>query len=158
MADGREAKMSGDLRVLAEKYVTLTGEIEDVRRAMLACLTNGAGDTPDAPFAQPARSPGGSQHPNAIAAKEAEAQIIGLLRATPGLRTVEIADLVGKCSATSLRRWCALASSEGFLGKVRRHPSYESSTNPKTLNYVIFVNSPVTRGKSPRPIAPSPAT
>ena len=38
--------MSGDLRVLAEKYVALTGEIEDVRRAMLACLTNGGGELP----------------------------------------------------------------------------------------------------------------
>ncbi len=33
----------GDLLALTEKYVALTGEIEDVRRAMLAALTNGAG-------------------------------------------------------------------------------------------------------------------
>ena len=41
--------MSGDLRALAERYVTLTGEVEAVRRAMLACLTNGAGEHPIRP-------------------------------------------------------------------------------------------------------------
>ena len=81
--------MSGDLRVLAEKYVTLTGEIEDVRRAMLACLTNGAGAEP-VRHTKPARSPGGS-HPNAVLAAAAEAKIIELLKATPGLRTTQIA-------------------------------------------------------------------
>ncbi len=52
--------MSDNLVQLAEKYIRLTGEIEDVRRGMLACLANGAGagDAPRPP--QPARAPGGS--------------------------------------------------------------------------------------------------
>jgi Transposase, Mutator family len=48
----REAGME-DLRTLAETYVALTGQIEEVRRAMLACLTNGAGD---APYASPVKA------------------------------------------------------------------------------------------------------
>jgi hypothetical protein len=38
--------MSGDLRALAEKYVAHDGEIDDVRREMLACLTNGGRANP----------------------------------------------------------------------------------------------------------------
>jgi hypothetical protein len=81
--------MSGDLRALAERYVTLTGEVEAVRRAMLACLTNGAGEHPARPT-HPARSAGGS-HPNAIAAQQVEERIIELLCSTAGLKTTEIA-------------------------------------------------------------------
>jgi hypothetical protein len=84
--------MGGDLRVLAEKYVALSGEIEDVRRAMLGCLTNGAGDAAVTPRPiQTARASGGKQHPNAIAAQQAEAKIVELLRETPGLKSAQIA-------------------------------------------------------------------
>jgi hypothetical protein len=72
--------MAGDLLVLAAKYVALTGEVEDLRRAMLTPLTNGAGEA--ARPTQPARSSGGSQHPNALKAGEAEARIMGLLRSS----------------------------------------------------------------------------
>ena len=39
-----------DLLALAERFVALSAEIEDVRRAMLARLTNGAGETSEGPF------------------------------------------------------------------------------------------------------------
>jgi hypothetical protein len=89
--------MSGDLRVLAEKYVTLTGEVEDVRRAMLACLTNGAGDAAiTARPIKPAKKAGGSKtsHPHIKAAAEAEARILELIREQP-LKTSEIAKATG---------------------------------------------------------------
>jgi hypothetical protein len=85
--------MGGDLLVLASKYVALAAEIEDVRRAMLACLTNGAGANPVPPT--PAKRPGvkgpSPNHPNIQAAAKAEKAIIDLLRATPGLKTTELA-------------------------------------------------------------------
>jgi hypothetical protein len=46
--------MSGDLRALADKYVALNGEIDDVRREMFACLTNGGGANPVRPYFSPA--------------------------------------------------------------------------------------------------------
>ena len=77
--------MSGDLRVLAEKYVALTGEIEDVRRAMLACLTNGGGEPPSS--LSPARPASiGRGHPKAVEAAKAEEAIVDLLRTKPGSR------------------------------------------------------------------------
>jgi hypothetical protein len=96
--------MSGDLLALASKYVSLTGEIEDVRRAMLACLTNGAADTAPTPRPMPARptKPGG--HPNAAAAQEAEAKIIELLRATPGIGTAALARATGAKVNTTAER------------------------------------------------------
>jgi len=51
--------MSGDLLALASKYVSLTGEVEGVRRAMLACLANGSAPTPEAkPNPTHAKRPG----------------------------------------------------------------------------------------------------
>lgn len=46
-----------DLRTLAEQYVRLSSEIEGVRQAMLASLTNGAGE--NRPFISPSRETGG---------------------------------------------------------------------------------------------------
>jgi hypothetical protein len=95
--------IGGDLRVLAEKYVVLTGEIEDVRRAMLACLANGA-----EPKENPTRAkrPGakGPQHPNAIAAQQAEMKIVELLRETPGLKSAQIAKATGAKANTVTER------------------------------------------------------
>ena len=90
--------MSADLRVLAERYVTLTGEVEAVRRSMLACLTNGAGEHFIRPT-QPARSSGGS-HPNAIVARQAEEPIFKLLQDQPGMRAAELARATGDASRT----------------------------------------------------------
>ena len=69
----------GDLLTLAERYVRLTAEIEETRSAMLACLTNGTDPNP----IRPARSSGGSQHLNAIAAKGAETEIVAHLKTAP---------------------------------------------------------------------------
>ena len=89
--------MSGDLLALGAKYVALTEEIEDVRRAMLACLTNGAGEHPTRPPQPARRGSGGSQpnHPKAILAAQAEEKIIELLRSTPGLGMTQIAKETG---------------------------------------------------------------
>jgi hypothetical protein len=80
----------GDLLGLAERFVRLSAELEQTRAAMLASLMNGAGDNPKAPFTRPARPSSGRQHLNAIAAKEAESEIIALLRAQPNLTTSAI--------------------------------------------------------------------
>jgi hypothetical protein len=95
--------MSGDLLALASKYVSLTGEIEDVRRAMLACLTNGAADAARTPRPMQARPKPGS-HPNALKAAEAEAKMIELLRASPGMRTTAIAQATGAKKSTVTER------------------------------------------------------
>jgi hypothetical protein len=96
--------MSGDLRVLAEKYVALTGEIEDVRRAMLACLTNGGGEPPKIPFSRPARQASGGRHPKAVEAAKAEEAIVDLLRTKPGLKTSELAKSSGAKKSTVAER------------------------------------------------------
>jgi hypothetical protein len=93
--------MSADLLALAAKYVALTGEIEEVRRAMLACLANGAGEHPARPT-QPARSSGGS-HPNALKAQEVESQISEMVRTRP-LRMAEIASVMGAKQSTTAER------------------------------------------------------
>jgi hypothetical protein len=111
-----------DLRALAEKYIHLTGEVEQVRRAMLTALTaNGAGGEPEpeskANFTRPARSPSGgikpkpssrssaqSSHPLAIKAAKVDQEIVAMLRATPGLRTVEIAKATSAKTSTTVER------------------------------------------------------
>ena len=96
--------MSGDLRALAEKYVTLTEEIDDVRRDMLACLTNGTGANPVRPTSAPRRGEPASQHPNAAKAAKVDQQVLDLLKATPGMKVSELAKLTAsKTSATSER-------------------------------------------------------
>ena len=104
--------MSGDLLALAAKYVALTEEIEDVRRAMLACLANGAGEQPAHP--PQAGRPGGTgsqpNHPNALKAQEAEAQIVELLRSTPGLGPSQIARETGSKVNTVSQRLARLQS------------------------------------------------
>ena len=98
--------MSGDLLALAAKYVALTEEIEDVRRAMLACLANGAGEQPARP--PQAGRPGGTgsqpNHPNALKAQEAESKTVELLRSTPGLGTTQIANETGSKVNTVTQR------------------------------------------------------
>jgi hypothetical protein len=98
--------MGGDLLVLASKYVALAAEIEDVRRAMLACLTNGAGANPVPPT--PAKRPGVNgpkpSHPNAVAAAKAEEAIIELLREQPGLKSTQIAKETKSKASTVTKR------------------------------------------------------
>jgi DNA-binding NtrC family response regulator len=97
----------GDLRALAERYVTLTGEVEDVRRAMLACLTNGAGESPvvrpTSARSKPGEKGSRSKHPNAQLAAEAEGQILDLLKTRP-MRMAEIASEMGAKQTTTTER------------------------------------------------------
>jgi hypothetical protein len=98
--------MSGDLLVLASKYVALTGEIDDVRRQMLACLTNGAGANPVRPT--PAKRPGAKgpqpSNPKAIEAAKAEEAIVDLLRTKPGLKISELIKSSGAKKSTVAER------------------------------------------------------
>ena len=78
--------MAEDLRVLAADFVRLSGELEATRAAMKRLLMNGAGE--------PARHPMGARlkpGANALQAREAEGEIVELLKGRPGLRTSEIA-------------------------------------------------------------------
>lgn len=105
--------MSGDLRALAAEYVALQDKVEAVRRSMLACLTNGAGDHPVRPT-RPARALGGKaaqaqgqelqSQPNHIeAAKLAEEKILELLKAGP-LRMAEISSQMSARQSTTSER------------------------------------------------------
>jgi hypothetical protein len=90
----------GDLRDLAQEYVALTGQIEEVRRAMLACLTNGAaGENPQIPFSPPVR-----RGPDGKAAEEAKQAIVKLLQKEPGLGTTAIARATGANVGTTQDR------------------------------------------------------
>jgi hypothetical protein len=110
-----------DLKALAEKFVTLTVELEATRRQMLAALRNGAGGEPTKlNFTRPARSPSGgkkskpskpslkssaqSNHPNAIRSAKVDQEIVAMLRATPGLKTMEIAKATGSKTSTTVER------------------------------------------------------
>ena len=80
----------GDLVELARRYVTLSDQLEAVRGEITRAVLNGSGGEPVRPI-QPARSSGGGQHPNAIAAAAAEALIIERLKERPGMGTAELA-------------------------------------------------------------------
>jgi hypothetical protein len=95
----------GDLRILAEKFVRLSEEIEETRSQMLAALMNGAAPNPQ----QPARRAGGGQamqpsHPNAKLAQAAEQRIVELLKTRGALKMTEImAAMESRQSTTSER-------------------------------------------------------
>jgi hypothetical protein len=91
--------MGHDLRSLAETYVRLETELEDVRRAMLAALTNGA--APANPTPRSGSKPGSDRFREAA---EAEDRIVTLLRNQPGLKTAEIAkETAGKLNTVTER-------------------------------------------------------
>jgi hypothetical protein len=99
-----------DLVELARKYVTLSDSLEAVRSEIKRAVLNGGGEKPEIPFSRPARPSSGSKpakpskHPNALAAAEAEAKIVALLRSTPGMRPVEIAKAMAARPNTILQR------------------------------------------------------
>ncbi len=95
--------MSGEgLVELARKYVALSDQLEAVRGQIARAVANGAAGEAARPT-QPARSSGGSQHPNALKAAEVEARILELLKARP-MRMAEIAvETEAKQSTTSER-------------------------------------------------------
>ena len=96
-----------DLVELARRYVSLSDQLETVQGEIkLAVLNGGAGERPAHPT--PAGRPGGTgsqpSHPNAILAQEAEAKIIEVIKATPGLKTTEIAnEMDAKVNTTTQR-------------------------------------------------------
>jgi hypothetical protein len=92
-----------DLVELARRYVALSDQLEAVRGEIARAVLNGPGGEPVRPI-QPARSAGGGQHPNAIAAAEAEREIVELLRATPGMGTTAIAKATGSKASTTIER------------------------------------------------------
>jgi hypothetical protein len=68
------------LCVLAERFVSLTAELADVRNAMRKALANGAEQSPRPTVA---RRKAGKAHPNAAKAKGAENAISALVRSQP---------------------------------------------------------------------------
>ena len=108
--------MAEGLVDLARRYVALSDELETVRGEIRRVMLNGAGAPEPGVKAKPnptrpARSSGGSKptksarmHPNAKAAAEAEAEIIALLRTTPGMRPSEIAKQMAARPNTTVQR------------------------------------------------------
>jgi hypothetical protein len=83
--------MSGEgLVELARKYVALSDQLEAVRGQIARTVANGAAGEAARPT-QARSQPGGSQHPNALKAAEAEALIIERLKERPGMGTAELA-------------------------------------------------------------------
>ena len=96
--------MGENLIQLAERFIALNGEIELVHAAMKRLLLNGGDDKPKAPFVPPARALGGSQPQKMIAAQAAEDRIVELLRASPGLKTGQIAERTASKTNTAVER------------------------------------------------------
>jgi hypothetical protein len=90
--------VSENLVQLAEQFLRLSGELDATREAMKRVLMNGAEAGPFA--ATPARRPGA----NRSKAREAEVEIVELLKGRPGLRTSEIAQATGSVVVTTQDR------------------------------------------------------
>ena len=97
VAGGATERRMDDLRTLAEQYVALTGQIEAVRRAMLACLSNGA--AAPRPFSGAVR-----RGPTGRATAEAERRIVELLGNQPDLGTGAVAKATGANLQTTADR------------------------------------------------------
>jgi predicted Rossmann fold nucleotide-binding protein DprA/Smf involved in DNA uptake len=113
--------MAENLIQLAERFVRQSRELDETRDAMKRLLLNGAGDHPARPT-QPARPALGGKsqsqegqaerpslkralpnHPNAIAAKEAQDRILEILRAGPR-RMAELASETETRQSTTSER------------------------------------------------------
>jgi hypothetical protein len=94
-----------DLRALAQRYCELETEIETVRRAMLATLSNGAGTAPARPTRPAGKSGGKRQSREAVmeAAQLAEAEIVRALNDHP-MATGEIARHTQAKTSTTVAR------------------------------------------------------
>jgi hypothetical protein len=88
-----------NLAQLAEQHISLSSQLEGMRRAMLACLTNGATGKLETPFSQPAGSAGGrepaktKQYPDretvrANSAAQDEA-VLAMLKSQPEMRPAQ---------------------------------------------------------------------
>jgi len=90
--------MTETLVALAERFVTLTSELNATREAMRRLLMNGADPDPDPPVnPMSAKRPGGKRshsppsNRKAARARQGEQAILDLLKMTPGMRTSELA-------------------------------------------------------------------
>jgi hypothetical protein len=95
-----------ELLGLAKRLVALDEETVEVRRAMLAALSNGA-DPTQRPTQAPARSkpgPKGASHPNRVKAQAAEHQIVALLKDKPGMGTAALAEATSSKANTTTER------------------------------------------------------
>ena len=110
-----------DLRALAERFVSLSSEIESVRREMLICLSNGLDpDEASAPGQPASAKPNGRDpHPpprqakarqSAFAAKTAEQRLIAAMRDHPGASVDGLAKAAGANRSSTGERLRGLAS------------------------------------------------
>ncbi len=100
-----------DLVTLARRYVELADELEGVRTEIKKVVMNGAGDHAPRPLsARPARAPAQAKHPNSVGAEAAEAKIVEVLTATPGMTTGAIATAVGSPTTSTVHRLRRLRS------------------------------------------------
>lgn len=119
------------LVALAERFICLSSEIEGVRRAMLACLSNGIGtDAAGAPgqaasangrdpHQPPPRQAKVSRPASAFAAKTAEQRLLTALREHPGASVNALAKAAGANRSSTGERLRALAS----RGAVEKDPA-----------------------------------
>jgi hypothetical protein len=88
---------------LAERYLTLTRELEETRSAMKAILMNGAGDEQPRPTQGSLRKAASQSQGRFVNARAADEQVLALLRTRP-MRSVEIVKATsGKTSTVSER-------------------------------------------------------
>ncbi len=124
---------SDDLVALAKRFVDLTAEIEDTRRAMLTCLTNGAGGEATRPtHAGPAgpSTSSGEAPPQAfdksasnrmIEAAASEARIIEVLKQQPGMGIMALAAATSSKKSTTAQRLRRLRE-KGLRRSCRQSP------------------------------------
>jgi hypothetical protein len=92
--------MSDELVELAKRYSELSDELVDVRRRMLSCLTNSAGEPNRVPTRPRGHAPRGEKRSAMLAKSEEEdARVLALLRSNP-LRQATIAQTVGAKTST----------------------------------------------------------
>jgi hypothetical protein len=89
-----------DLVELAQRYITLSNEIEGVRDAMRRLLLNGAEGPKENPIQPPVRRAGGSKPNRVTTQAEAENEVVALLKDQPGMTTARISEAMN-CPATS---------------------------------------------------------
>jgi hypothetical protein len=94
--------VSENLVELAQRFVRLSGELDAARDAMKRLLLKGAGEPPKAPFVS-ARSKPGASHPAAIAAGNAEREIMELLKVRPMGATAIAKAMDSKVNTTAQR-------------------------------------------------------
>ena len=121
-----------DLRALAGRFVALTDELALIRTEMHKALSNGEAPhatgadasngalEPKRPFLAAQHAGAGNRaktrrtpkaHPNAIRAREIEAQIIEAIKAQPGITTTAIARATASKTSSTVQRLARLAGS-----------------------------------------------